>query len=187
MALSARRARRDHARSVLPTAVADVFGAVVELPEATTSELVDASLLRSRVRRGDILARPRDAYDKLNGQVVELLGFSRDDLRRDPPMLVRRMHPDDRRRYYTSEDRLVHTQRHTTLEHRFLHKDGDYRWIRRNIHRVEDGRGNLEVLECRASAMSEPEVAESQLQSELDELPCGARTFHALQSPGAAG
>lgn len=153
----------------------------------TDGATVDLSLLRSRVRRGEILAQPRDAYDRLNSQVVALLGFTMDDLRRDPPMLVRRMHPDDRRRYYTSEDRLVHTQSHTTLMHRFLHRDGKYRWIRRDVHRVDDGHGNLTEFECQASEIIEPRIAESHLRSGPNLMPCAAGTDRrAMGRPGVA-
>ena len=174
MAVIAFRITSGRSRTACPIAGPNASNAIDEAPAGTGSRIDELSLLRSRVRSGDILAQPRDAYDKLNSQVVELLGFSIEDLRRDPPMLVRRMHPDDRRRYYTSEDRLVHTQRHTILEHRFLHRDGNYRWIRRDIHRVEDRRGILTEFECQASEIIEMRSDESRPRLDLNMMPCAA-------------
>ena len=103
---------------------------------------VPAILYRGRGAIGE-----KDAgYEFLNDKIREILGYAPEKIESDPAFMLQLMHPDDRQRYGKSEYLEVITRPRSVLEHRFRRKNGEYRWIRRHITRVDDERGNFKEL-----------------------------------------
>jgi PAS domain S-box-containing protein len=76
----------------------------------------------------------------MSRSVVSLLGFRPQDLIGHPEMWQARVHPDDLRRYY-AELPLLWKEGEHTFEYRFLHKDGNYLWIREEAKVIRDAAG----------------------------------------------
>jgi PAS domain S-box-containing protein len=90
-------------------------------------------------------ARPRpDLSDfdatYMSRSVVSLLGFRPQDLIGRAEMWQARVHPDDLHRYY-AELPLLWKEGEHTFEYRFLHKDGNYLWIREEAKVIRDAAG----------------------------------------------
>jgi PAS domain S-box-containing protein len=90
-------------------------------------------------------ARPRpDLSDfdatYMSRSVVSLLGFRPQDLIGRTEMWQARVHPDDLHRYY-AELPLLWKEGEHTFEYRFLHKDGNYLWVREEAKVIRDAAG----------------------------------------------
>ncbi|MDV7393128.1 PAS domain-containing protein, partial [Arthrospira platensis SPKY1] len=71
----------------------------------------------------------------ISANVVDLLGYSADELLADPDLLTRLMHPDDRARIRHSlgVDERLHQ---ASCEYRLLHRQGGWRWIRDTVRLI---------------------------------------------------
>jgi PAS domain S-box-containing protein len=90
-------------------------------------------------------ARPRPDFSDfdttyMSRSVVSLLGFRPQDLIGGTEMWQTRVHPDDLHRYYADLPLLWKEGEHT-FEYRFLHKDGNYLWIREEAKVIRDAAG----------------------------------------------
>lgn len=171
-----------------------------QMSQAEGSTLVDATTAQSDHNRAAMAHRRatfstvpaimhRDAgrlsdagavYNLFSDKVGAILGYSREELESDPAVLVRQMHPDDRRRYYSCEDHLIVAQSRTRLEHRFKNKSGEYRWIRRNISRVEDKDGKFRELVGWAIDVTDLKESDARLQNFI-ECEAYARQFEPIR------
>ncbi len=128
---------------------------------------VPAILYRGRGAIGDKNAR----YEFLNDKIREILGHAPETLENDPAFMLRIMHPEDRRHYGEGEYLEVVMRPRSVLEHRFLHENGEYRWIRRHITRVNDEHGEFKELVGCAFDITDLKDAETRLQNFLDSAP----------------
>ena len=107
----------------------------------------------------------------MNDKIDEVLGYSLLEVEKTSGNFQSMMHPDDRDRYFASEYAAVFESEQSVLEHRFRHKDGGYRWIRRHIRRVDDAEGNVkEFIGCWFD-VTDLKDAEARLRSFLDFAP----------------
>ena len=129
---------------------------------------VPAILYRGRWSRKDgTVAEQRF----LNDKVEEILGHPREELERNPERSLELMHPDDRRRYIDEDVSSTIKSDWTVMEHRFRHRDGGYRWIRRNVRRITDVDSDVhEVIGC-GFDVTDLKDAEARLQNFLDFAP----------------
>ncbi len=140
---------------------------------------VPAMLYRSRWSRHD----PRAAKQEfLNDKVEQILGYSRRELEHDRDFALSLMHPEDRKRFAAEgAERASHTD-WAVLEHRFRHRDGSYRWIRRHERQLTDAKADVqEVVGC-AFDVTDLKDAESRLQNFLDFAPDAVVTVDETQT-----
>lgn len=138
--------------------------------------LVEDGLLLSTVpailyRAVGSISERKNRIEFLNDKVEEILGHKREDLDKNPSRMFELMHPDDRERYLTSEYRDVMRQERSVLEHRFLHKNGEYRWIRSHVRQVRDENGNFRETVACAFDITDLKEAESRLLNYIDAAP----------------
>jgi PAS domain S-box-containing protein len=106
-----------------------------------------------------------------NERIHDLVGYTKSEIESDPALWAELMHPDDRSRYEESEVSEVMRSQRSVLEHRFRHKDGQYRWIRRYVWHVYDHANALrETIGC-AVDITDLKNAEEKLRQFLDGSP----------------
>lgn len=71
----------------------------------------------------------------VNNKIEELLGYSKTDFDADPTLFASLMHDDDKRAYETERKELWRNEQ-VTVEQRFCHRNGEYRWLRRHLYRL---------------------------------------------------
>ena len=71
----------------------------------------------------------------VNDKIEELLGYSRADFAADPALFGSLMHAEDKKRFKVERTEMWY-QGAVVLEHRFRHKNGEYRWLRRHLNRL---------------------------------------------------
>ncbi len=107
----------------------------------------------------------------LNDKVEDILGYSRQELEQNPHLSLELMHPGDRRRFVEEDIQKSIESDWTVLEHRFRHRDGGYRWIRRNVRRITAPDSDMhEVVGC-GFDVTDLKDAEARLQNFLDFAP----------------
>ena len=113
-----------------------------------------------------------DSIRFLNDKAKELLGYSQKELNGNPALWFDICHPDDRARHRAERDIALAGER-PVLEHRFRHRDGRYRWIRRHLMTIRDGAGNpRELLTC-GFDVTDIKDAEARLMTFLSGAPDG--------------
>jgi len=117
--------------------------------------------------------------------VVSLIGFEPREFIGDPEFWVGRINPDDLRRYYSELPQLW-KQGRLSVEYRFLHKDGTYRWIREEAKVIRDAAGKpMEVIgywtDVTEQKRMEVELVESQRFATIGEM--AAMVGHDLRNP----
>ncbi len=129
---------------------------------------VPAMLYRGRWSRSD----PRIARQEfLNDRVEQILGYTRRELEHDRDFALSVMHPDDRERFLEESTPSGSRTDWTVMEHRFRHRDGGYRWIRRHVrHLTEPAAEVHEVVGC-AFDITDLKDAEARLQNFLNFAP----------------
>ncbi len=73
--------------------------------------------------------------------ILNLTGFSREEILSDPFFWFQHIHPEDRQ-LYAETHRSGVMARHQSREYRFLHQDGRYRWLHDEFNLVRDKQGN---------------------------------------------
>jgi len=76
----------------------------------------------------------------ISANVVDLLGYSADELLADPEFLISLAHPDDRARFRQGLD-IEEGLRQGSCEYRLLHRQGGWRWIRDTVRPICDAEG----------------------------------------------
>jgi PAS domain S-box-containing protein len=155
----------------------------LELDWATALERND--LLRQRVSRDGMLLStvPAALYRTygvasqrssesvfVNDKIEDLLGYSATEFEQDPKLFGSLMHPDDRRRFEEVERADLWNHNSIVIEHRFRHRDGNYRWLRRHLVRISDNDDLAEWHGC-AFDISDLKRAESRLANFLEAAP----------------
>ena len=107
----------------------------------------------------------------LNDKVEDILGYTCRQLEDDPSLALSLMHPNDRRRYVEEDVPRSVQSDWTVMEHRFLHRDGGYRWIRRHVRRVTGRHADVHEFVGCAFDITDLKDAEARLQNFLDFAP----------------
>ncbi len=80
-------------------------------------------------------------YTFISPNVTTQFGYTPREFTEDPGFWARHIHPDDAPRVFAELPRLFE-RGNLTLEYRFLHKNGDYVWIRDELELTHDRDGN---------------------------------------------
>jgi PAS domain S-box-containing protein len=120
-----------------PRTLQGVIVDVTELKESQRGVEVSEAQLRSVVE--SLPAAPwievtepdsgRSHYVFIGPHVVELFGYTPDDLMMEPDHFFRLVHPDDRERMRQASDRCDRTGEPWDELYRVVHRDGSLRWI----------------------------------------------------------
>jgi PAS domain S-box-containing protein len=98
--------------------------------------------------------------------IVNLTGFTKEEILSDPFLWFQHIHPDDRRDYAAIHLAGVKADHHSR-EFRFLHRDGSYRWLHDEFNLVKDKRGTpLEYVGSLIDITAAREVQEALALSE---------------------
>jgi PAS domain S-box-containing protein len=109
------------------------------------------------------------AFTFVSENVADLLGYRPHELLDDPGFWAGRVHPDDLREVGPELARLP-DQGHQSLEYRFRHRAGDYRWVHDERRLVRDPAGApLEVVGSwlDVTERREAEAARGRLEAQL--------------------
>lgn len=92
----------------------------------------------------------------ISSNVEDILGHSHAAFVKDPMLGRELFHPEDHPLYTNRIDNLA-TLGRASLEYRFLHGDGSYRWIKDNLRYVE-GNGKAEFVGCMIDITAQKET-----------------------------
>ncbi len=104
----------------------------------------------------------------INENAKNVLGYSPQELRKDPQLWVNRVHPEDREIFKKSFPERCRGKKSCSFEYRFKHKEGSYRWIFEQQKEVQ--KGNENEIVCVCWDISERKRAESLIQARLNLL-----------------
>jgi len=105
----------------------------------------------------------------ISGNVKTQLGYESWEFVRNPRFWNEHLHPEDKLHILNDLSQVLHKDRHT-IEYRFRHKDGSYRWIRDELNLVRDPNGNpLEIVGCMLD-ISNRKLAEDKTRIAYTEL-----------------
>lgn len=109
--------------------VMDITARKVEELAKQSTALRNAALVQAL---GEIVYEWRPASGELfwNGSVTTVLGYTLEQMGRDTASWIRRIHPEDAGDALAEIERAVRERRKFSVEYRFLHADGTYRWMR---------------------------------------------------------
>lgn len=106
----------------------------------------------------------------VNDKIEELLGYSRANFEANPMLFASLMHDEDKKKLEIERKELWH-QDSFVIEHRFRHKNGEYRWLRRHLHRLGgDDAGLVEWDGC-VYDITDLKQAEARLTNFLEAAP----------------
>ncbi len=106
----------------------------------------------------------------VNDKIVDLLGYDVGQFEANPRLFLSLMHPEDRERF-DSERQALWNEDTAVVEHRFRHKDGDYRWIRRYLKSMRRENGERAEWHGCAFDITDLKQAEGRLMNFLDAAP----------------
>ena len=110
----------------------------------------------------------RTTYITQNAQ--DLLGYTPDYFYQNYDSFLSHIHPDDLPQVF-AELPYLFTQEHHTLDYRFRHKNGDYRWLNDRLKLIRDKDGNpLKIVGCLLdiTQRKQAELALDQLNQDLE-------------------
>jgi PAS domain S-box-containing protein len=127
-------------------------------------------------------------------QVEHILGLSAEQLRADPQMWLRRIHPDDRAMVVAASARAQRDGEPLAIEYRHVKDDGTIAWIRDEAVVVErDARGQptlaqgfLYDITQRREAEESARETEARYRALVEQVPAVTYTRDATAEPGSA-
>jgi PAS domain S-box-containing protein len=136
----------------------------VRYADGVTTDITERKQMEEDLRRGRerleyiigsnpaavFTAKPRPDFSDyhsyfMSKNVTSLTGFRPQEIIGDPELWDERMQPDDRRQFATEVPALWKDGHHT-FEYRFLHRNGNYRWIREEVNVIRDSKGEVRDL-----------------------------------------
>lgn len=91
--------------------------------------------------------------------VRSILGYAPEEFIVDPSFWALRIHPDDCARVFAEMPRLFR-EGEETIEYRFRHSDGSYRWLRDYMRLATDAKGRpTRILGCWMDVTDEKQAA----------------------------
>ncbi|MEK7787324.1 MAG: PAS domain S-box protein, partial [Chloroflexota bacterium] len=106
----------------------------------------------------------------ISPQVEKMLGFSAGEWLAQPDFWTQRLHPDDRERVLADVNRTAHSGEFSPLEYRLLARDGRAVWIHDEGVVVQDGSGQLQVVQGVMLDITDRKQAEAELERSLSIL-----------------
>lgn len=108
-------------------------------------------------------------FDYLSSGHERLLGFAIDELKADQMVWFSRIHPEDLQHSIMPQFEKIVRCQPASYEYRFLHKEGDWRWIAATLSSTWNAEGNYWLVTSVAADVSDRKRAEEQLQAALTE------------------
>ncbi len=96
-----------------------------------------------------------------------MLGYEPQDFLDEPSLWADRVHPEDLRKI-RAEVPDVFERNYHSLEYRFLHADGEYRWLRDDLKLVRDATGKPLEIVGSTSDITDRKLAEESLQQQVE-------------------
>lgn len=117
------------------------------------------------------VADAREPYGAtyVSANVKAQMGYEAEDFIGDPNFWSSCIHPEDAPRIFEQLPGLFEIDRHTH-EYRFLHKDGDYRWMHDELKLVRDADGNPEKIIGYWVNITERKLVELELEKAHEKL-----------------
>ncbi len=106
----------------------------------------------------------------VNNKIEELLGYSRADFEADPTLFASLMHDEDKKTFEIERNEMWQ-QDNIVIEHRFRHRNGEYRWLRRHLHRLSSDDENLTEWHGCIFDITDLKQAEARLINFLEAAP----------------
>ncbi len=106
----------------------------------------------------------------MNEKIEEILGYSKEDFEADSTLFASLMHDDDRQRLETERNELWH-KKNIAIEHRFRHRNGEYRWLRRHLKRVSSENSDFTEWHGCVFDITDLKEAEARLTNFLEAAP----------------
>ena len=121
----------------------------------------------------------------ISDRITTLTGFEPSDFIGHPELWENRSHPDDRALVREENRRIIENGK-GTVDYRFLHKDGTYRWMREQVKVIRDAHGKpVEVdgywTDITDLKKMEHRLAENQRSATIGET--AAMVGHDLRNP----
>ncbi|QIR40680.1 PAS domain S-box protein [Tolypothrix sp. PCC 7910] len=146
--------------------------------DITERKQAETALLLSQQRLQYLLAStPAVIYScKVSGDfgatfisenVKAMMGYEPREFLEDSSFWASRIHPDDVSDVFAQISQ-VFTQGYHTYEYRFLHKDGNYRWVYDQVHAIQDEAGNFVELVGYWADITERKQLEQELITALE-------------------
>ncbi len=117
----------------------------------------------------------RSANIFLSGKIVELTGYTVEELLNDPDLWSKMLHADDREHVWEKIEEHRRLKSTLDIEYRIVTKNGEVRWIRDKANPAfnESGEimridGFMEDISARKRSERDLEIAENQLRAERD-------------------
>ncbi|MFK7799154.1 MAG: PAS domain-containing protein [Aureispira sp.] len=116
--------------------------------DVTSLKLAEKKALDSELQFNELMANINEvvfvmevnnvsSYDNpvvyINGDTLDIFGYTHDELMNNSNIWVERLHPEDRATASTQRKTLLATKKQVTREYRFKHRDGYYVWIEDNL------------------------------------------------------
>jgi len=99
----------------------------------------------------------------------EITGYSPDEFQKDPMLLTKIIHKDDKAIFDQHLDSMVTNKPHKNIEFRIITKDGHIRWISHNCNKIYDSSGNFLGVRGSNLDITEQKLASEEL-SKIDKL-----------------
>jgi PAS domain S-box-containing protein len=100
----------------------------------------------------------------ISPQTETLLGYTQEDWLRDPALLSKRIHPDDRERWMAENARIDQTGQPFSLEYRILTRDNRMVWVNDQAVLVRDEEGRPRLWQGVMFDITERKEAEARLE-----------------------
>ncbi|BAY88343.1 MULTISPECIES: PAS domain S-box protein [unclassified Tolypothrix] len=146
--------------------------------DITERKQAETALLLSQQRLQYLLASsPAVIYScKVSGDfgatfisenVKAMMGYEAREFREDSSFWANRIHPDDVSDVFAKISEIF-SQGYHSYEYRFLHKDGNYRWVYDQVHAIKDEAGNFVELVGYWADITERKQLEQELITALE-------------------
>lgn len=166
-------------------------GKELEQPNSTNNKQLELALHQSETKLNDILDSAIAGicsfrtdtfqsveYDYFSAGHTRIFGYAQEELLADTSLWMSRVHPEDWERVVKPTYLSLATDRTASMEYRFRHKDGQFRWISDYLTARRDEVANCWIVTAIAVDVTERKQAEeslrhheTQLQQITDALP----------------
>jgi len=107
---------------------------------------------------------PEEGFSYVSPASVRITGYSPDNFYKDPDLITRIVHPEDRERLLNLTNSSANSQQSETLTMRWVRKDGKIVWIEQQNVRIFDDNGRLTAFEGIARDVTERHEAAERIR-----------------------